>query len=80
MTNPTPATALSDPNIDDLRRILWDDIHKLRAGETTAQNVNAVCNSAGKILSTVKMQMEYARLTGATPAIPMLDKRAEPNI
>lgn len=72
----TPATAPnSSPNVDNLREILMEDIHKLRAGETTAANVNAVVNAVGKILTTVKMQMDYARLTGATPQIPLLEPR-----
>lgn len=63
---------MTTANINDIQILLMEDIHRLRAGETTAANVNATCNAIGKILSTVKMQMEYAKLTGSTPEIPLL--------
>lgn len=66
MESPTPT------NINDLRQIMMEDIVRLRDGQTTAANVNAVVNAVGKILSTVKLQMEYAKLTGRTPDIAML--------
>lgn len=65
--------ALADElTVGDLRRILAEEIQSLRAGDTSAANVNAVTNATGKILSTVKLQMEYYRLIGKTPEIPLL--------
>lgn len=58
--------------INDIRQILMDDIKSLRNGETTPANVNAVCNAVGKVLQTIKMQMEYAKSVGKMPDIPML--------
>lgn len=63
---------MADLNLNELRGILADEIQNLRDGAQTAANVNAICNATGKILSTVKLQMEYARLTGRTPNIPLL--------
>lgn len=45
---------------------------KIREGNTTAASVNAISNATGKILSTVKLEMEYYRLIGKTPNIPLL--------
>ncbi len=59
-------------NINELRGVLSEEIEKIRAGTTTAANVNAVTNAVGKILSTVKLEMEYCKLTGKTPAIELL--------
>jgi hypothetical protein len=59
--------------IDDLRAILADEIAKIRTGTTTAANVNAVTNATGKILSTVKLEMEYNKLLGKTPHIPFIE-------
>jgi hypothetical protein len=59
-------------NLNELRGILSDELQRLRDGDTTAANVNAISNATGKILSTVKLEMEYAKLTGKTPDIPML--------
>ena len=67
-TKPVPVA-----NINELRGILLEDIHKLRSGETTAANVNAVVNATGNILQTFKLQMEYAKLTGRTPELSMLE-------
>lgn len=76
---PKEQTSLSEgpKDVNDLRDVLMDDIRRLRAGETTAANVNAVCNAVGKVLSTVKLQMEYAKLTGRTPEIPLLHAKTK---
>ena len=65
--------------IDDLRRILSEEITKLRNGETTAASVNAITNASGKILSSVKLEIEYGKLLGTTPVISFIapaEKRA----
>ena len=59
-------------NIDSLRGILAEEIQKLRDGHTNAANVNAVTNATGKILSTVKLEMEYCKLLGKTPDIDFI--------
>ncbi len=58
--------------VSDMRKILAEEIRSLRKGETTAQNVNAVVNASGKLLSSVKLEMEYNRLTGQMPEIPFV--------
>lgn len=59
-------------NINSLRTILAEEIGKLRNGDTTAANVNAITNATGKILSTVKLEMEYHKLIGKTPNIDFI--------
>lgn len=59
-------------DINNLRTILSEEIDKLRAGTTTPANVNAITNATGKILSTVKIEMEYHKLLGKTPAIDFI--------
>lgn len=59
--------------VNDLRVILAEEITKIRAGTTTAANVNAITNATGKILSTVKMELEYNKLLGKTPFIPFIE-------
>ena len=54
-------------DINDLRNILCEEINKLRNNKTTAANVNAITNATGKVLSTIKVQMEYAKLSGVEP-------------
>ena len=60
--------------VNDMRSILADEIKKLRDGNTTASNVNAIVNASGKILSTIKIEMEYCKLTGTTPRIDFIKK------
>ncbi len=50
--------------IGDLRRMLLDEIGELRKKQTTAAHLNALVNATGKILSTVKAEMEYAKMVG----------------
>ncbi len=54
-------------SIQSIQRVLWDQMHKLQQGETTAANVNAQTNAIGKILTSVKMHVEYCKLTGKAP-------------
>ena len=56
-------------NINDLREILSEEITKLREGKTTPATINAITNATGKIFSSIKLQMEYAKLLGEKPDI-----------
>jgi len=58
--------------VNDMRSILSEEIIKLRKGETTAASVNAIVNATGKILSTVKLEIEYNRLVGKMPDISFI--------
>lgn len=61
-----PATA------QDLLDVMGDNIRRLRDGESSPAVANAIVNSSAAMLRIVKLQMEYAKMTGATPSIPML--------
>ena len=66
-------TTPNPPTIADIQSILWTEVQRIQAGETSAANVNAIANATGKILSAVKLQMEFYRLTGKTlPDLPLL--------
>lgn len=56
----------------ELQGILSEQIDRIASDETTPAKVNAVVNATSAILRTVKMQMDYARLVGKTPHIPLL--------
>jgi len=58
--------------VEDLRTILADEIGKIREGKTTPANVNAITNASGKILSTIKLEIEYNKLHGSVPTIGFL--------
>lgn len=59
-------------DINELRTILCEEIDNLRSGNTTPANVNAITNATGKILSSVKLEMEYAKLTGKKPEVSFI--------
>jgi len=59
--------------VNDMRSILTEEILRLRAGTTTAANVNAIVNATGKILSTVKLEIEYNKLLGQMPDISFIE-------
>lgn len=61
--------------INDLRTILAEEINKIRNGETNAANVNAITNATGKILSTIKLELEYGKLIGKQPDIPFIEHK-----
>lgn len=61
-------------NLNDIRNLLSEEIGRLQAGTTTAAGLNAITNATGKILSTVKLEMEFYKLTGKPlPSLPMFD-------
>ena len=41
-------------NVNDIRTILAEEVTRLRAGESSPANVNAVVNATGKMLTSVK--------------------------
>lgn len=56
----------------DLLEVMSESIQRLRIGETTPAVANAMVNSTSAMLRIFKLQMEYAKMTGRTPEIPML--------
>jgi hypothetical protein len=70
---------MSQLTLNELRGILSDEIYKIRAGKGTAASVNAISNASGKILSSIKLELEYYKLIGKTPSIKaMLPPEEEP--
>ena len=58
--------------ITDLRSELCDTFDDLRAGNVTPKVASEMNNSAGKIIHTLKVQLEYHTMTKSTPNIPFL--------
>lgn len=66
MATTAPRTA------QDLLDVMGENIRRLRDGEATPAVANAIVNSSAAMLRIVKLQMDYAKMTGATPSIPLL--------
>lgn len=60
-------------NNKQLRKELCEVFDKLRSGEMTPGDAKEINNAAGKIIGTVKLELEYASLRNEVPSIPFLD-------
>jgi len=58
--------------IADLRSELCDTFDDLRAGNVTPKVASEMNNSAGKIINTLKIQLDYHTMTKTKPNIPFL--------
>jgi len=59
-------------NVEELRNYLANELERVSSGQTTPAAANASANLAGKILSSVKMELEYNKMVGSTPKIGFL--------
>lgn len=59
-------------NADELREFLSNELEKVSKQESTPAAANACANLAGKMLSSVKMELEYNKMIGATANISFL--------
>lgn len=61
-------------NIDELRAYLAEDLIRVSQGDITPAVANASANLSGKILQSVKLELEYNAMVGSTPNISFLGK------
>lgn len=61
-------------NITELRDQLLDAFDWVKGDARRANQVKEMANAAGKVLGTVKCQLEYAMLKGEEPEIPFIGK------
>lgn len=59
-------------NGNELRRVLADEIYKLRAGKSKPDRVNSIARAAGTICASIRVELQYCKLTGQTPSIPFI--------
>lgn len=59
-------------NAEDLKKVLADEIDKLREGKTTPKEANAVTQLAGKLISLVKLEIEYNKDKYNNPSEPLI--------
>jgi hypothetical protein len=59
-------------NIEDLRNDLLSNYGKTKTGEVSIALAKELNNGAGKIISTVKAQLEYNKYVGNTSKIPFM--------
>jgi uncharacterized ParB-like nuclease family protein len=59
-------------NAIELREVLTSQINLLKAGKADPKQVNAIVNAAGKVIASVRLEMEYARMIGVLPSIDFI--------
>ncbi len=60
-------------NIKELRDDLLKVYTGLRTGKTSAAEATAVTNTAGKVIQSCKVQLDYSKLRGEQPNVDFLD-------
>ena len=63
---------MATPSFNDIRDQLWDNVQGIKEGTITAASCNAQTNAIGKILSSVKLQMDLCKITGRQPDVALL--------
>jgi hypothetical protein len=69
---------MSTSNVTELRNQLLQVFDDLRSGSMDPKDAVEINNTAGKIISTVKMQLANAQLSGTVPNIPFLGDAGAP--
>ena len=62
-------------NIKELRESLADNYEKMKANEMELKLGKELANTAGKVINTLKVELEYNKLVGIKPKIPFLDSK-----
>lgn len=68
---------MSIQTVDSLRNFLAEQLERVASGEITPAVANSQANIAGKMISSVKMQLEYNKMTGANNEISFLGKASK---
>tara|TARA_R110000851_G_scaffold315820_1_gene478583 strand:- start:53 stop:247 length:195 start_codon:yes stop_codon:yes gene_type:complete len=62
-------------NITELRKSLADNYEKMKAGEMEIKQGKELSNCAGKIIQSLKVELEYQTLLGTSTEIDYLKNR-----
>jgi hypothetical protein len=64
-------------NNRQLRNELCKIFNRLKSGDCSPAEAKEMNNAAGKIIGTVKIELEYASLCGVIPQIQFLEDKTE---
>ena len=60
-------------NMTEIRSMLSEEIERLRQKKSKPADLTAITNAVGKILSTVKLEIEYAKFVNGQPASSFIE-------
>jgi len=69
----TTQTKMTITNINELRAVLCDTISAARANEITPDSAEAVSNAAGKIVGSLRVELEYRRMRNEVPQLAFME-------
>lgn len=64
---------MTPSNITELRTVLCETIAAVRAKEITPDAAEAVSNASGKIVASLRVELEYRRMRGEVPVLPFIE-------
>lgn len=64
-------------NITELRKSLTDNYTKMKAGKMNVGLGKELSNSAGKIINSLKVELEYNQMLGIKDKIEFLDNHSK---
>lgn len=56
----------------EIREILCEQMDAIKNDTITPNKANSIINAVGKLLHSVRIELEYAKLTGRKPEMKML--------
>ncbi len=56
-------------NAHEMKEMLSEQMDKVKAKKSSPAEANSLCNLTGKFLSIIRLEIDYAKLTGSTPNI-----------
>lgn len=60
-------------NVNELRKNLLKLFHEIKAGSIDVKHATEMNNTAGKIINSVKLELDYADLRKEKPHIPFVE-------
>ena len=63
----------------ELRAVLCDTIAAVQAKEMTPDAAEAISNASGKIIASLRVELEYRRMRAEKPEIAFLDSHNVPD-
>ena len=60
-------------NVDDMRVFVFNQITSLQAGKITPQNFKAIVVGLNLVVSTFKLELEYAKAMNKNPEMKFFD-------
>lgn len=59
-------TANSELNADNLKKLLWQNIHSVKTKRIGVKEANSICANARTILDVAKTEITLAKMSGQT--------------